>query len=429
MGLGYLNRTTSRASDNESRGFLYPRLSSGSTRAMGLKSVAAALAGQRKAMVLMALITTFAGVALLVDRPKGSILEWVALPLVATGGALFVWQVWPQTPQRKPARNHIFSKILSRLRLDNRRVSFFPALGVAIILTDIAYNVFLSANPELLTEDTIAILLGATLLAHPLVPEKYARERDFVLAFFVLLNLILVAPLLLSRAYYQDFQRSVDVYSWVALAPETSGVLSMIGVSNTVHPVTGATAPGLTFVPLHVGVEVTVVITTACSGIYSFGIFASAFAAFVMTEYEKPSKRLWVFLGLGLATSYIANVLRMVVIILVGYYTDTAETDLQNMLIAHSYAGWLIFLAWIALFWSLLFRFLPQTNVEVNPRKVAGSAPSTLCWKCKRSMSLSIPGRRCSCGRYYHIACAPTGSNCLACGLVLQISEVRGAGT
>ena len=119
----------------------------------------------------------------------------------------------------------------------------------------------------------------------------------------------------------------------------------------------------------------------------------------------------------------------MVVIILVGYYTDTAETDLQNMLIAHSYAGWLIFLAWIALFWSLLFRFLPQTNVEVNPRKVAGSAPSTLCWNCKRSMSLSIPGRRCSCGRYYHIACAPTGSNCLACGLVLQISEVRGAGT
>ncbi len=393
---------------------------------MGLKSVAAALAGQRKAMVLMALITTFAGVALLVDRPKGSILEWVALPLVAIGGAIFIWQVWPLTPQKEPARNHIFGKILSRLGLDKQRVSLFPALGAAIVLTDIAYNVFLSANPQLLTEDTIAILLGATLLAHPLVPAKYARERDFVLAFFVLLNLILVAPLLLSRVYYQDFQRSVDVYSWVALAPETGGVLSMIGVSNTVHPVSGATAPGLTFVPLHVGVEVTVVITTACSGIYSFGIFASAFAAFVMTEYEKPSKRLWVFLGLGLTTSYIANVLRMVVIILVGYYTDTGETDLQNMLIAHSYAGWLIFLAWIALFWSLLFRFLPQTRVDVNPRKVARSAPSTLCWKCKRSMSLAIPGRRCSCGRYYHIACAPTGSNCIACGLVLQVGEIRG---
>ncbi|HEX9341587.1 MAG TPA: archaeosortase/exosortase family protein [Thermoplasmata archaeon] len=376
-------------------------------------------------MVLMALITTFAGVALLVDRPKGSVLEWVALPLVAFGGAIFVWQVWPQTTQKEPSRNHIFDKILSRFRLDNRRVSVFPALGAAIVLTDIAYNVFLSANPQLLTEDTIAILLGATLLVHPLVPDKYARERDFVLAFFVLLNLILVAPLLLSRAFYQDFQRSVDVYSWVALAPETSGVLSMIGVSNTVHPVSGATAPGLTFVPLHVGAEVTIVITTACSGIYSFGIFASAFAAFVMTEYEKPSKRLWVFLGLGLITSYIANVLRMVVIILVGYYTDTGETDLQHMLIAHSYAGWLIFLAWIALFWSLLFRFLPQTGIEGNPRKVGRSAPSTLCWTCKRSMSLSIPGRRCSCGRYYHIACAPTGSNCVGCGLVLRAGANR----
>src|SRR6266545_6262461 len=104
MGRGYLNRPTSRGPDNEPRGFLYPRPSSESTGAMVLKSVAAALASQRKAMVLLALITTFAGVALLVDRPKGSILEWVALPLVTIGGAIFVWQVWPQTPQKEPAR-------------------------------------------------------------------------------------------------------------------------------------------------------------------------------------------------------------------------------------------------------------------------------------------------------------------------------------
>src|SRR5207247_6330975 len=115
----------------------------------------------------------------------------------------------------------------------------------------------------------------------------------------------------------QDLQRSVDVYSWVASAPETSGFLSGIGISNTVHSVAGATAPGLTFVPVHVGAEVTVVITTACSGIYSFGIFASAFAAFVVTEYERPSKQLGVFLALGLATSYLANVFRRVVIILI----------------------------------------------------------------------------------------------------------------
>src|SRR5213079_2024789 len=137
--------------------------------------------------------------------------------------------------------------------------------------------------------------------------------------------------LLISRVYYQDLQRSVDVYSWVALAPETSGFLSVIGISNTVHSVAGATAPGLTFVPVHVGAEVTVVITTACSGIYSFGIFASAFAAFVVTEYERLTNRTWALLSMGLLTSYAANVLRMVIIVLAGYYADTPAASLQNL--------------------------------------------------------------------------------------------------
>src|SRR5437773_5625206 len=339
---------------------------------MRFGAFAAAVFGRRKVMVLAALLTTFAGVALLVDRPKGSILEWVAPPLVAIGGTIFVWQVWPQIPRKESAQNHIFDKILSRLGFDKRSVSLFPALGVGIVLTDIAYNVFLSANPQILTEDTIVILLGATFLTYPIVPGKFGRERDFVLAFFVFLNFILVLPLLISRVYYQDLQRSVDVYSWVALAPETSGFLSVIGISNTVHSVAGATAPGLTFVPVHVGAEVTVVITTACSGIYSFGIFASAFAAFVLTEYATLTKRLWLALGLGLFAAYIANVLRMVVIVLVGYYEDSGETYLQNMLLAHSYAGWLIFLGWIGLFWGSIFRFLPVEHglPEASPSRL-----------------------------------------------------------
>ena len=64
-----------------------------------------------------------------------------------------------------------------------------------------------------------------------------------------------------------------------------------------------------------------------------------AFIAFVLTEYDRPSGGMLLLLGLGLLTAYVANVLRMVVIVLIGYYTDTAETDLQNMLVAHSYGS------------------------------------------------------------------------------------------
>lgn len=34
------------------------------------------------------------------------------------------------------------------------------------------------------------------------------------------------------------------------------------------------------------------VITTACSAIYSFGIFASAFVALVLTKFGRPTRRI-----------------------------------------------------------------------------------------------------------------------------------------
>jgi exosortase/archaeosortase family protein len=299
-------------------------------------------------------------------------------------------------------------------------VPFFPVFGVALVLADLGYNLTLSATPAFQTEDIIVLLAAATLLGHNFVPARFARERDFVLLFFVALNTVLVVPLLVARAYYADFERSVDLYSWVALAPQTSFVLSLIGVTNSVHGVTGSTAPGLTFTPQHLPIQVTVVITTACSGIYSFGIFASAFFAFVLTEYEHMVRRIWILLGLGLLASYAANVLRMVVIVLVGYYTDTTQTDLQNMLIAHSYGGWLIFLGWIALFWGLLLKELP-TGVLAHVQAVMGH-PRSMCGFCKTDLTPRLPATRCVCGAYYHEACLESAGKCLECGRAQRVT-------
>jgi len=378
----------------------------------------AALQRHRSGMILAALITTFAGVGLVIDRPKGTILEWLALPLLVFGGGFLTWSLWPSSRTGGEPSNPLAARFLRRLTLDGRLLTFFPAIGVGVILADIAYNLALSATPALQTEDTIVLLGAASLLGYRFVPDRFARERDFVLLFFIWLNIILVAPLLIARLYYADLEKSVDVYSWVALAPETSALLTLLGVSNQVHAVVGSTAPGLTFTPTHFPVQVTVVITTACSGIYSFGIFASAFVAFVLTEYQKLSRRIWLLLVLGLLAAYLANVLRMVIIVLVGYYTDTAETDLQNLLIAHSYAGWLIFLAWVSLFWGIILRFVPGASVvrENNKTGVTWHRPEARCAICDTVLSPMIPATRCECGRYYHRTCFMEGGRCPSCG-------------
>ena len=373
----------------------------------------AALQRRRRTMILVALMTTFAGFALILNQPERTALAWVGVPLVAAGAAILVGIVWPAGTRLPEAPPSLASALIRRATWNGRLVRLFPMVGVMMLAADLLYNLKLSASPALQTEDTIVILAASVFIVYGFVPPRFSRERDFVLTFVVALNAILVVPLLLARAWEADFERSVDFYSWVALAPQTSAVLRLVGVQNTVHPVAGATAPGLTFTPQHLGVQVTVVITTACSGIYSFGIFASAFLAFVLTEFKRPATRVWLLLGLGILTAYVANVLRMVIIVLVGYYTDSTGTDLQNMLIAHSYAGWLIFLAWIALFWSVLFRLLPPSNT--SPERPGPKKRGVLCGVCGYTLTPALPGSRCVCGMFYHVACASTVEECSRC--------------
>jgi len=383
---------------------------------VGLAGWIGKIGRNRRVMALVALLSTFAGVGLLIDRPKGFVLEWLAIPLLVAGAAVFAWAVWPRSAMPADNRQTLARKLLDAITFQGRLVPFFPAIGAAILVADLAFNLALSASPGIGTEDTIVLLLAGTLLAYGLIPKRFARERDFVLVFSLSLNAILVLPLLVARAALMDYERSVDAYSWVALAPQTSAVLSLLGVSNNVHAVPGSTAPALTFTPPNLGIAVTAVISTACSGLYSFGIFASAFVAFVLTEYERPTRRTWILLVLGFLAAYAANVLRMVIIVLVGYYTDTAQTDLQNMLIAHSYAGWIIFLGWVTLFWGILLKFLKPNSAPALVRPVGvGSDQTNGCRTCGGSLTPAIPATRCVCGAYYHLACASSKGRCLRC--------------
>ncbi len=384
---------------------------------MGIDTWASFAERHRRLLILGALLTTFAGGDLLLNRPKGSELQWFAIPFLASGAALFAWAVWPRGVAPAAVRPSLAHRLLHRLTWRGRLIPYFPIMGIGIVAADLVYNATVSATPALLTEDTIVLLGAASLIVYGFVPPRFSRERDFVLVFFLVLNGLLVIPLLAARAYYEDFERSVDVYSWVALAPQTSALLSLLGVPNTVHAVAGSTAPGLTFRPQNLGFQVTVVITTACSGIYSFGIFAAAFVSFVLTEYEKPTARVWALLGLGFLASYTANVLRMVVIVLVGYYTDTVQTDLQNMLVAHSYAGWIIFLGWVGLFWAVLLKFLPGVRAQTPTADThARRTSSRGCGICRGALTPAIPASRCHCGSFHHRACLTGAGQCPTCG-------------
>ncbi len=304
---------------------------------MNLSSVVASLRRHPTAVVLVALLLVFSGVDLLLVPPKTGGIELLGIPFLAVGLALFA-VVLRREAGAAPAevRRTLASRLLDRVTLRGRLVRFFPLFAIAVIALDLAYNEFVFRAISLGTEDTIVLLVAAALFAYPFVPARYARERDFVLVFMAALFVVLVLPLLLSRLAAMDFERSVDSYSWVALAPETAWILNLVGVPASVGAFPGATAPGLTFIT-KAGQSLTVVITTECSGIYSFGIFASAFVAFVLTEYERVDLRVLVLLVLGFLTSYVANILRMVLIVLFGAYSWLGSNSLDSLLVAHSF--------------------------------------------------------------------------------------------
>lgn len=386
---------------------------------MGLEAWAERMSRHRRALGLAGLLVAFTGVSMVLNPTHAAGLVWLGLVLLVAGIAFFAFLVWPRTLAPAVERPSMGARLIRGLTLRGRLVPFFPVFGGALVVLDLGYNFFLSQTPALLTEDSVVLLSAATLLAYGLVPSRFGRERDFVLLFFLFLDLILVVPLLAARVVTHSIDASVDVYSWTALAPETGAILSLLGVPNSVHAVAGYTAPGLTFTPVHSNVAATLVITTACSGIYSFGIFAAAYIAFLLTEYARPSRRLWLLLGLGFLASYAANLLRMVLIVLVGYYTDTAQSDLQNLLLAHSYAGWVIFLAWLALFWGVLFKFLPIEKEATEAEPAAAPAPprprTNVCGICQGPLSPAIPAARCACGAIHHRVCLARAGECPAC--------------
>lgn len=372
--------------------------------------------GHRNGLAVAALILVFAGVDLILNVPKNRAEQLFSIPLLAAGFLVLALILWPtEKAGPRPVRDTLARRILDWATLHGRLVPTLPVVGIAIIVADVVYNRFVSGTPAILENDVVALLFAAGLIAYPFVPARFERERDFILLFLAVLALILLAPLLIARSLSIDPASSVNGYSAVALIPETNALLNLLGVGSTVIPVTSG-APGIAF-NTAAGTHVEVYITTACSGIYSFAIFSSAFSAYVLTEQRRLTARVAAFFVLGLFLAYFANILRMVVIVLVGYYSDAQGTGVEDMLVAHSNAGWLIFLAWISLFWFLLFRFLPPqpSSREGAPSLSEPPRRGAYCGICGIVLTPAIPATQCSCGRLYHVECLAGEGRCPSC--------------
>jgi archaeosortase C (PEF-CTERM variant) len=217
------------------------------------------------------------------------------------------------------------------------------ALGFVVILAVMVYNLYISARPELGDVDTISLMFGFLLLVYPLLADKYKVEVTFALVFVAFVVVFLVVPQVVMSVTSSGGDSAVgNWYVHYMLAEPFAGILDLIGIPTS-------SSGNMVTIQFQDGTMHTLAISAYCAGLYSFSIFLAAFMAFVLVFERLPPKVLAVVLALGLLVAYLGNILRMVVIGVVGYFEG-----IEALHWTHENVGWMIFLAWSAVFWWVI---------------------------------------------------------------------------
>jgi exosortase/archaeosortase family protein len=289
-----------------------------------------------------------------------------------------------KSPERRSVRRHrpestaprLSNRLIQKLTLGGRLLPYLWIIGLIIIASDLLLNAVVQKS-EIGGNDMIVLFFGIALIIYNpptwmrfgIYLKKYTREMDFIVVFLGLLILILVIPIYVDALITGNTQGSQSQANWadddvvfVLLTAPLSGILSVLGIEN--HAV-GAYL-GFTMAD---GSSTTIGIAATCAGIYSFGIFLAAFIAFVLSEYSRLTRRIGILLVIGSLLTYLANLLRMTFIVLAGYYNgvgDIIDPAPFTLLWTHTYAGEIIFISWVAVFWWIAFRYFAVDEGEAT---------------------------------------------------------------
>ena len=321
--------------------------------------------GYVRPLFLISFIVMFAGIGVALLISKWSRLLGVALFLVGavlmyltsrlgTGSGLRSDQGF-LFPRDGLGRIPVISeRIVDLYTLRGRYPWLMTLTGILLALGVIFYNYYVQVNTYLGSNDYVVLMLALSIGSYVYIPKKYAVERDFMLMFLTLLFLIVVIP----TTYYTHAHGSTGG-SWEDHNPDSDVIHYLLArplafMVNTFFGRTHVDVDGVLLTYHDVGGNrLEVSIALGCTGLYSASIFLSAFIAYILVEYRQFDARVGILLALGILTSYIANLLRMIIILLVGYYYG-----MDALLTAHANVGELIFLFWIAIFWGLMFKYL-----------------------------------------------------------------------
>ncbi len=211
-------------------------------------------------------------------------------------------------------------------------------LGCLMIGSDYSLNILRGSNFGIL--DMIIVFVGT------------------ILAFYGLKSLRLFwIPAIYGVVLLLGYQIEAYTPNFVALQDWLAGVmasaLNAIGIATSVngHIVTVTSAAG---VPLLLDVASS---CTGIQGIIAFGLLSTM----TVIDMKPKASRIIPIFAFGFAGAFLINILRLLVVFLTfqSFGIDAGEA-------MHVYFGYLVFVAWLVVFWMIAFRYL--VPLQVAPR-------------------------------------------------------------
>ena len=216
------------------------------------------------------------------------------------------------------------------------------SLGILLIVIDLSYNIivndtFNSFDHGMIISGLIIVLLNSNVLKLKILDEHMISFSTY----FIFITMVLYGFMFKGIAIILGTTDGGSNVVWDWFNANTAQASAF--VLNLIEPTTvnGGIVTFDTF---------SVSIGYACSGIESISVFFSAVVAYFISKKDFNLRKNGKIMLIGVAALYILNVLRVTIIILVGYYRGVSE-----MMFVHANLGWILFVISMSIFWYFVF--------------------------------------------------------------------------
>lgn len=267
-----------------------------------------------------------------------------------------------RTAAQRLSPNTLAARLLRFLTWEGRAWRYAPLLGAALIGLDLLWNLTVTESFAIGGYDSVLLALAVLLLLHPWLWPRYEWLTAFALLFLSFVLLLYIVPVLIGNVFFGGFQNLSEGVVTSLVAVPVYGILTLGGIPASLDGVL------LTFESQGTG-SLTVWIGYYCAGFFSVALVVSAYVSWLLVEFEQINRRLMGFLALGVVLAWVANLIRVTLVILSGHWWGVDELKF-----VHENLGAPLFFGWMALFFWLVMRFGPSTE---RPGKLGGRRPES----------------------------------------------------